>query len=382
MLFHVDPTVRNLSIGFWIFMFAANFFSFLIPILAQDITGNYFDTGIMLSIFGLAGLLSVVPAMLLYYKRNVKRIFLGSMLLFATLPVFYTQARTAAQFMLIRAVHGIILSFIWVGVWIYLYKRPDGYDIAYFNLFKDSGQVLAPLIAGFVAVFSFVLPFYIAFFIGLLAVFTLHNLLPDIKIYKPDTYSYLFSKIAQQIYAHTSPRYLPLLLLLTAVASFWNFFPVVLRDLGFNYLSIGGVAALLLLPMLSLELPLGKIVEKRGAEKVLIFSATLMCLSLLINSIIFMPVVFYLTVVLYGIGLAAFWISFAKLMAERDKVFASGFRRILVLISTFLGSIFGGLVYKEFFIGFLSNSFLFLAGIIGEVIYQWNSSRRSRIEEE
>jgi MFS family permease len=136
--------------------------------------------------------------------------------------------------------------------------------------------------------------------------------------------------------------------IITAVGSF---LPIILKEQGLSYFTIGGMLSLSILPVFFLETLIGDLTDRIGRAKALALSLVVFGLIAVIFSISLNMVVLVPLIILFGFANSFAFIAFSSILAEwsneHDRGLLSGVRKSLMSIGVAAGPFFSGLLLNS-----------------------------------
>ncbi|MDD5181799.1 MAG: MFS transporter [Candidatus Nanoarchaeia archaeon] len=339
----------------FLLIFGESIISPIFSIYVNSITNNLFLTGIVLSMLGIVGILVSIPMGILADKFKLKTIIMISTATYIVTPLIYVWYPTLNGLLVARILSSLMSTLLWCAMWSYIYSKIDpnhrGHGIGVATKAMDLGSSMAPIIGGFVALLSFLLPFYIFSAISLVALLVIFFFLPDIEQQKMDSFAYLFKKDVD-ILKYIFKRYKMIILMgivaFSIITAVGGFLPILLKQQGLSYFTIGGVISLSILPVFFLETEIGDLTDRIGRAKSMALSLVVFGLISVLFSISIDMVLLVPLIILFGFANSFAFISFSSIMSEwsndHDRGLLSGVRKSLMSIGVAAGPFFTGIL--------------------------------------
>ena len=147
-----------ISVAFFIYTFGWGLTSPVFSIYVNNVTGNSFLTGIVLSLTTMAGVFLNIPFGIIEDRMNIKRVLQIVLLVYSGLALFYPMANSFPLLLLVSIARGIASSFLWLTSWAYVLgytdKRVKGKEVGFFSSMNDLASALSPFVGGFISVLS------------------------------------------------------------------------------------------------------------------------------------------------------------------------------------------------------------------------------------
>jgi MFS family permease len=246
----------------------------------NNVTGNAFLTGLVLSITTMAGIFLNIPFGLIENRMNMKRVLQSVLLFYSALALLYPQAGNFPSLLALSVGRGVASSFLWLTSWAYIFSYTEratkGKETGFFSDMNDLASAVSPIVGGLITVISFYLPFYVlsgtsfaAF--GVITVFLKESPKPE-KV----SLRLQFTKLSGYVRERRFLKTIFLIVIFYALINvYYSFLSVFLNDEGFSIPLIGIVLTVALIPAVSLEVPMGHLVDMRGIRMTLSVAAAL-----------------------------------------------------------------------------------------------------------
>ncbi len=263
-----------LSIAFFIYTFGWGITAPMFSIFVNNVTGNLFLTGVILSITTMMGVFLNFPFGLLESKLNIKRVLQITLLVYSVMALLYPFANNVISLLSISIIRGIASSFLWLTSWSYIFyyakSKAKGKETGFFSSMNDFASAISPVLGGAVAILSFFLPFYLLSATSFVSFIIISRYIKE----KPKSVS---TSLKKQI--HTLSRYIEnkhfIKTILVVVAFYaiinvyYSFIAVFLNLEGISIFLIGVLLTISLLITVVLEVPIGNLIDKHGIRKML-----------------------------------------------------------------------------------------------------------------
>jgi MFS family permease len=272
--------ILPISSAFFIYTFGWGVTSPVFSIYVNNVTGNAFLTGLVLSITTMAGVFLNIPFGLIEDRMNMKRVLQVVLLFYAALALLYPQAGNFPSLLALSIGRGVASSFLWLTSWAYIFsyteKATKGKETGFFSDMNDLASALSPIVGGLISVMSFFLPFYVLSGTSLAAFVVITVFLKESP--KPERVSMRlqFTKLSGYIRERRFLKTIFLIVVFYALINvYYSFLSVFLNDEGISIPLIGVILTVALIPAVSLEVPMGHLVDTRGIRPTLSVAAAL-----------------------------------------------------------------------------------------------------------
>ncbi len=276
--------ILPISSAFFIYTFGWGVTSPVFSIYVNNITGNAFLTGLILSITTMAGVFLNIPFGIIEDRMDMKRVLQVVLLFYAALAVLYPHAGNITSLLLLSVGRGVASSFLWLTSWAYIFsyaeKSVRGKETGFFSDMNDLASALSPVIGGAVSIVSFFLPFYVlsATSIGAFLMVTLF--LKESP--KPEKVSLAvqFRKLSGYMKEKRFLKTIFLIVVFYALINvYYSFLSVFLNAEGISIPLIGVILTVALVPAVTLEVPMGHLMDSRGIRRTLPMAVVLTALT-------------------------------------------------------------------------------------------------------
>jgi MFS family permease len=273
-----------ISIAFFIYTFGWGITSPIFSIYVENVTGNLFLTGLILSLTTMMGIFLNIPFGIIEDKMNVKRVLQIVLLIYSALALLYPVADTFLSLLLVSVTRGVASSFLWLTSWAYVFayaeKSVKGKEVGFFSGMNDFASALSPVVGGLISVLSFFLPFYVLSLTSLTAFVVVSLYLKETP--KPEKASLNVQATTLLSYMRNSRFVKTVFLIIVFYALinvYYSFLPIFLNSEGIAIPLIGVILTVALLPAVALEVPIGNLIDRHGIRKTLAVAASLTTLT-------------------------------------------------------------------------------------------------------
>lgn len=214
----------------------------------------------------------------------MKRMLQIVLLAYAGLALLYPQAHSFLSLLLISIGRGIASSFLWLTSWSFIFtyteKVVKGKETSFFSDMNDLASALSPIIGGLVTVVSFFLPFYLLSLTSLTAFLIVTIRLKETPTPQRVNLKDQLDRLSRYMRDRRFMKTIALILIFYALINiYYSFLSVFLNSEGISIPLIGVIMTVALLPAVSLEVPMGRLVDSRGVRKTLLLAASLTTIS-------------------------------------------------------------------------------------------------------
>ncbi|MDG6908594.1 MAG: MFS transporter, partial [Nitrososphaerota archaeon] len=327
-----NKVILPVSTAFFIYTFGWGVTSPIFSIYVNNVTGNAFLTGLILSITTMAGIFLNIPFGLIEDRMNMKRVLQVVLLFYAGLALLYPQAHGFLPLLLLSVGRGLASSFLWLTSWAFIFTYTDkavkGKETGFFSDMNDLASALSPMVGGLVSILSFFLPFYILSLTSFSAFIVVSVRLKETPKPQNASLKLQIAKLSGYLHERKFQKTVVLIIVFYALINiYYSFFSVFLHDGGISIPLIGVILTVALLPAVSLEVPMGHLMDSRGIRKTLSLAVVLTTLTALM---IPLSSNFYYTVVLvtaFTVSYTMIFIALYSRMSDimgQDKVAMTG----------------------------------------------------------
>ncbi len=376
----VPGEVKRLSIAFSLSFLGSSMVWMFLPVFFEQHIENVFLVGVLTSVPAFTTLFMDIPVGNLLQRADSKLFTFIGLILFSIPGIFYITTLTVMMFVG-KFVEGISKTLRWESGW-YIAMEDSNIEnesetLGVFTLGKNISDIIGPVIGGILAFYigiSFNLVLW--FFLGVLSFIYFYMYVG----FSTDNYKKAFkSLIKKKTYSDdikhlrenwSSMRWAISLIFIFSIVSsfFWVAVPLILNDLGADYIVMGGLFGLVAIPRV-FEVYFGKLADRYGWLRTVQFFS--FCVIPVLFIISFMENI----VVVGGLILLAMFFStalnpslhsyFDKSVSDEVEGEMVGFLELFKHSGQTLGPIIAGAVASRWSI---STSFL-AAGIISVLFF-------------
>ncbi len=145
-----NKVILPVSTAFFIYTFGWGVTSPVFSIYVNNVTGNAFLTGLILSVTTMAGIFLNIPFGLIEDRLNMKRVLQVVLLFYSGLALLYPQANSFIPLLLLSVGRGLASSFLWLTSWAYIFSYTDkavkGKETGFFSDMNDLASALSPIV--------------------------------------------------------------------------------------------------------------------------------------------------------------------------------------------------------------------------------------------
>ncbi|MDG6900457.1 MAG: MFS transporter [Nitrososphaerota archaeon] len=304
----------------------------IFSIYVNNVTGSAFLTGLILSMTTMAGVFLNIPFGIIEGRMNMKRVLQVVLLFYAFLALLYPQAGNIPSLVLLSVGRGIASSFLWLTSWAYIFSYTEsavrGKETGFFSDMNDLASALSPIIGGGVSLVSFFLPFYVLSATSIAALFVVTVFLKESPRGEKMAVGAQLRKLSGYMRERRFLKTIYLVVIFYALINvYYSFISVFLNAEGISIPLIGVILTVALVPAVSLEVPMGHLIDSYGIRKTLPVAVivTALCASLipLYAGFYFALVVVTAFTVSYTMIFIALYSRMSEVMRE-DKVAMTG----------------------------------------------------------
>ncbi len=324
--------ILPISSAFFIYTFGWGVTSPVFSIYVNNVTGNAFLTGLVLSITTMAGVFLNIPFGMIEGRMNMKRVLQVVLLGYSVLALLYPQANSVASLLMLSVGRGIASSFLWLTSWAYIFsyteKASKGKETGFFSDMNDLASAVSPIVGGLVSIVSFFFPFYILSGTSLAAFAVVTIFLKESPAPVKASLKLQFAKLSGYMRERRFFKTVFLIVVFYALINvYYSFLSVFLNDEGISIPLIGVILTVALVPAVSLEVPMGHLVDRRGVRRTLsiaiVLTTTAAVLIPLSRNFFYIAVVVTAFTVSYTMIFIALYSRMSDIMRE-DKVAMTG----------------------------------------------------------
>jgi len=331
------------------------------------VTGNAFLTGLILSMTTMAGIFLNIPFGIIEDRMNMKRVLQVVLLFYAGLALLYPQANSFIPLLVLSIGRGLASSFLWLTSWAYIFTYTDkevkGKETGFFSDMNDLASALSPIVGGFVSILSFFLPFYALSLTSFIAFAVVSILVKEIPKPEKASLGLQVAKLSGYIRDRRFVKTVLLIIVFYALINiYYSFLSVFLNEEGISIPLIGVILTVALLPAVSLEVPMGHLLDSRGIRKTVAIAVALTTLTALMiplsSNFYYMITVVTAFTVNYTMIFIALYSRMSDIMRQ-DKVVMTGAIATFKDLGYTIGPLFAGTL-----IGVISirNTFFLVGG--------------------
>ncbi|WXG43893.1 MAG: MFS transporter [Promethearchaeati archaeon SRVP18_Atabeyarchaeia-1] len=267
--------ILPVSVAFFVYTGGWGIASPVFSIYIQNVTGDLFMTGVILSLTTMMGIFLNIPVGLAENRINMKRVLQVVLLVYSILALLYTVANSFLPLLLVSVTRGVASSFLWLTSWAYIFsyaeKEVKGKETGFFSDMNDLASAIFPIIGGLVTIISFSLPFYLLSLTSFTAFLVISIFLKNI----PRSQRAHSSRQTATLFKYMRNRRFIKTIFLTVVFYalinvYYSFLSVLLYSEGIPIPTIGTLLTVALLPAVALEVPMGNAVDRFGVRRTLI----------------------------------------------------------------------------------------------------------------
>jgi MFS family permease len=249
-------------------------------IYVNNVTGNAFLTGVILSITTMAGVLLNIPFGIIEDRVNMKRVLQVVLLFYSALALLYPQAGNVPSLLLLSVSRGVASSFLWLTSWAYVFSYADraakGKETGFFSDMNDLASAVSPIIGGFVSTLSFFLPFYVLSATSIASFMTVTLFLKETPRPEKAPLKLQLEKLSGYVRQRRFVKTIFLIVVFYALINvYYSFLSVFLNGEGISIPLIGVILTVALIPAVALEVPMGHLLDRRGVRRTLPISIIL-----------------------------------------------------------------------------------------------------------
>jgi MFS family permease len=355
-----------ISIAFFIYTFGWGITSPIFSIYVENVTGNLFLTGLILSLTTMMGIFLNIPFGIIEDRMNVKRVLQIALLIYSALALLYPVADTFLSLLLVSVTRGVASSFLWLTSWAYVFayaeKSVKGKEVGFFSGMNDFASALSPVVGGLISILSFFLPFYMLSLTSLTAFIVVSLYLKETPKSEKAPLNVQVTTLSSYMHNSRFVKTVFLIIVFYALINvYYSFLPIFLNSEGIAIPLIGVILTVALLPAVALEVPIGNLIDRHGIRKTLAVAASLTTLTA-----VMMPLSnsLYCTLAIVTAFTMSYTVIFIALYSRMSDIMGESKTAITGAIATFkdLGYTLGPLAAGAL-MGFISvRDTFFIAG--------------------
>jgi MFS family permease len=326
-----------ISIAFFIYTFGWGITSPIFSIYVENVTGNLFLTGLILSLTTMMGIFLNIPFGIIENRMNVKRVLQIVLVIYSALALLYPVANTFLSLLLVSVTRGVASSFLWLTSWAYVFayaeKSAKGKEIGFFSDMNDFASALSPIVGGLISVLSFFLPFYVLSLTSLTAFIVVSLFLKETPKSEKASLNVQVTTLLNYMRNSRFVKTVFLIIVFYALINvYYSFLPIFLNSEGVAIPLIGVILTVALLPAVALEVPIGNLIDRHGIRKTLAVAASLTTLTAVMipfsNSL-------YITVAIVTAFTMSYTVIFIALYSRMSDIMGESKTAITGAIATF-----------------------------------------------
>jgi len=249
-------------------------------IYVNNVTGNAFLTGLVLSVTSMAGVFLNIPFGIIEDRMNMKRVLQVVLLFYSALALLYPHADSVASLLALSIGRGVASSFLWLTSWAYVFSYTEraskGKETGFFSDMNDLASAVSPVVGGLASIVSFFLPFYVLSATSFVAFAVVTVLLKEVPRPEKASLKLQFAKLSGHMRESRFVKTVFLIVVFYALINvYYSFLSVFLHGEGFSIPLIGVILTVALVPAVSLEVPMGNLVDRRGIRRTLAIAIVL-----------------------------------------------------------------------------------------------------------
>ncbi len=346
--------ILPISSAFFIYTFGWGVTSPVFSIYVNNVTGNAFLTGLVLSVTTMAGVALNIPFGILEDRMNMKRVLQVVLLFYSALALLYPQADNTASLLALSVGRGVASSFLWLTSWAYIFsfteKASKGKETGFFSDMNDLASAVSPVVGGLVSIISFFFPFYILSGTSFAAFVVITIFLKEVPRPEKASLKLQFAKLSGYMRESRFLKTVFLIVVFYALINvYYSFLSVFLHDEGVSIPLIGVILTVALVPAVSLEVPMGNLVDRRGIRRTLSIAIVLTTAAAILiplsRDFVYIVVVVTAFTVSYTMIFIALYSRMSDIMRE-DKVAMTGAIATFKDLGYTLGPLLAGLLIE------------------------------------
>jgi MFS family permease len=346
--------ILPISSAFFIYTFGWGVTSPVFSIYVNNVTGNAFLTGLVLSVTTMAGVALNIPFGILEDRMNMKRVLQVVLLFYSALALLYPQADNTASLLALSVGRGVASSFLWLTSWAYIFsfteKASKGKETGFFSDMNDLASAVSPVVGGLVSIISFFFPFYILSGTSFAAFVVITIFLKEVPRPEKASLKLQFAKLSGYMRESRFLKTVFLIVVFYALINvYYSFLSVFLHDEGVSIPLIGVILTVALVPAVSLEVPMGNLVDRRGIRRTLSIAIVLTTAAAILiplsRDFVYIVAVVTAFTVSYTMIFIALYSRMSDIMRE-DKVAMTGAIATFKDLGYTLGPLLAGLLIE------------------------------------
>jgi DHA1 family multidrug resistance protein-like MFS transporter len=362
--------ILPISSAFFVYTFGWGVTSPVFSIYVNNVTGNAFLTGLVLSFTTMAGVFLNIPFGIIEDRINMKRVLQVVLLFYSALALLYPQSNSVASLLALSVGRGVASSFLWLTSWAYIFsfaeKASRGKETGFFSDMNDLASAVSPIVGGLVSVVSFFFPFYILSGTSFAAFALVTLFLKESPVPEKASLRLQLGRLSGYMRESRFLKTIFLIVVFYALINvYYSFLSVFLHGEGISIPLIGVILTVALVPAVSLEVPFGRILDGRGIRKVLSVAILLTAITAVMiplsSNFYYATVAIAAFTVSYTMIFIALYSRMSDIMSE-DKVAMTGAIATFKDLGYTIGPLLAGLMIEA--IGMTDTFYIVGAGFI------------------
>jgi MFS transporter, DHA1 family, multidrug resistance protein len=280
----------------------------------------------------MAGVFLNIPFGIIEDRMNMKRVLQVVLLCYAVFALLYPEAHNITSLLALSIARGVASSFLWLTSWAYIFsyteKAVKGKETGFFSDMNDLASAVSPIVGGLASIMSFFLPFYILSGTSLLAFTVVTTFLKESPAPVRASLKLQFAKLSGYMRQKRFLKTIFLVVIFYALINvYYSFLSVFLNDEGISIPLIGVILTVALVPAVSMEVPMGHLVDRRGIRKTLSIAVVLTTISAVLipfsRNFYYIAIVVTAFTVSYTMIFIALYSRMSDIMSE-EKVAMTG----------------------------------------------------------
>ena len=217
----------------------------------------------------------------------MKRVLQAVLLFYSALALLYPHADNVASLLALSVGRGVASSFLWLTSWAYVFsytqRASKGKETGFFSDMNDLASAVSPVVGGLVSIVSFFFPFYILSATSFAAFAVITVFLKETPRPEKASLKLQFAKLSAHMRESRFEKTVFIIVVFYALINvYYSFLSVFLHEEGISIPLIGVILTVALVPAVSLEVPLGNLVDRRGVRRTLSVAIVMTTLAALL----------------------------------------------------------------------------------------------------
>ena len=362
--------ILPISSAFFIYTFGWGVTSPVFSIYVNNVTGNAFLTGLVLSVTSMAGVFLNIPFGIIEGRLNMKRVLQAVLLFYSALALLYPHADNVTSLLVLSVGRGVASSFLWLTSWAYIFsfteRASKGKETGFFSDMNDLASAFSPVVGGLASIASFFLPFYILSGTSLAAFAVITVFLKEVPRPEKASLRLQLAKLSGHMRQSRFVKTVFLIVVFYALINiYYSFLSVFLHGEGFSIPLIGVILTVALVPAVSLEVPMGNLVDRRGIRRTLSVAIVLTTIAAVLiplsRDFLYVAVVVTTFTVSYTMIFIALYSRMSDII-RKDKVAMTGAIATFKDLGYTIGPLLAGLLIEV--LGMANTFYIVGAGFI------------------